>query len=118
MNAPSQAKPDDVAELSKATGSAAALRYCMSKGHHRPADGVPVTRAYPSTKWGNRAADWKKVGRAEAVRVFRHWLFDTEQGRARLAEARLELRGRPLGCYCPPGEPCHGDVLVEAVNTP
>ena len=116
MNAPSQAKPDDAAELSKATGSKVGLRYCMSKGHHRPADGVPVTRAYPNTKWGNRAADWKKVGRAHAVRAYRHWLFETEQGRARLAEARVELRGRSLGCYCPLGEPCHGDVLVEAVN--
>jgi len=93
-------------------------RYCMRKGHHRPADGAPVTRAYPSTKWGNRAGDWKKVGRAEAVRAFRHWLFETDQGRARLAEARLELRGRPLGCYCPLGEPCHGDVWVDAVNAP
>ena len=92
------------------------IRYCMRKGHPRPADGVPVTRAYPSTRWGNRAADWKMVGHAEAVRAFRHWLLETEQGRARLAEGRVELRGKPLGCFCEPGQPCHADVLIVEVN--
>ena len=93
-----------------------AFRYCMKAGHRRPGDGIPVTRAYPATKWGNRAADWKKVGRAAAEEAFRQWLFGTDKGRARLAEGRGALRGRPLGCCCPPGEPCHADVWLAAVN--
>lgn len=28
------------------------------------------------------------------------------------------LRGRNLGCWCPIGSPCHGDILLEIVNTP
>lgn len=31
--------------------------------------------------------------------------------------ARLpELRGRDLACWCPPGCPCHADVLLELAN--
>jgi hypothetical protein len=25
----------------------------------------------------------------------------------------LRLRGKTLGCYCKPGNPCHGKVIVE-----
>lgn len=25
------------------------------------------------------------------------------------------LRGWDLACYCPPGEPCHAEVLLDAV---
>ena len=27
-----------------------------------------------------------------------------------------ELRGKNLACWCPPGAPCHGDVLIEIAN--
>lgn len=31
--------------------------------------------------------------------------------------ARLgELRGKNLACWCPPGQPCHADVLLELAN--
>ena len=43
--------------------------------------------------------------------------------RERMAEAmeRIkhdlhELRGKDLGCWCPPGTPCHGDILIKAAN--
>lgn len=29
---------------------------------------------------------------------------------------RAELRGKPLACWCKPGTPCHGDVLLEIAN--
>lgn len=28
-----------------------------------------------------------------------------------------ELAGRDLACWCPPGQPCHADVLLEIANT-
>ncbi|GAQ52103.1 DUF4326 domain-containing protein [Streptomyces acidiscabies] len=34
------------------------------------------------------------------------------------ASARLSLRGRDLMCWCPLGEPCHADVLLELANEP
>lgn len=27
-----------------------------------------------------------------------------------------ELEGKDLACWCPEGEPCHGDVLIEMIN--
>ncbi len=33
-----------------------------------------------------------------------------------LAEARAALAGRDLACWCKPGQPCHGTVLVEIAN--
>jgi len=29
---------------------------------------------------------------------------------------RAELRGKNLACWCPIGEPCHADVLLEIAN--
>lgn len=53
--------------------------------------------------------------REQAVAMYRDWLDQ----RPSLAEAaRTELRGRDLMCWCPPGEPCHGDVLLEIANQP
>jgi hypothetical protein len=33
-----------------------------------------------------------------------------------IEDARRELRGRDLACYCPLDEPCHADVLLEVAN--
>ena len=48
----------------------------------------------------------------ERARVFRvrvgNW-HPTEQ-------ARLELRGKNLMCFCPLDQPCHADVLLELAN--
>lgn len=38
-----------------------------------------------------------------------------EQIELKLIDAK-ELRGLRLGCFCRPGEPCHGDVLVRMVE--
>jgi Domain of unknown function (DUF4326) len=44
--------------------------------------------------------------------LFRDWL--TDPARASLLEqARTDLHGKALACYCGFGTPCHGDVLLE-----
>lgn len=80
------------------------------KGAHLPAGVVVVTRP---TKWGNPHP--LSLGRAEAVRRYRD---DLVAGRLRVTvdDVRRELRGRDLACYCPLGEPCHADVLIEIAN--
>lgn len=35
---------------------------------------------------------------------------------ARITARLPELRGRDLACWCPPGSPCHADVLLELAN--
>lgn len=33
-------------------------------------------------------------------------------------EIIVELRGKNLACFCPIGQPCHADVLLEIANGP
>lgn len=34
----------------------------------------------------------------------------------RIADSVEELRSKNLACFCPEGQPCHGDVLIELAN--
>jgi hypothetical protein len=65
------------------------------------------------TKWGNPHP--LSLGREEAVRRYRE---DLLAGRLAITveDVERELRGRDLACYCPLGEPCHADVLLELAN--
>ena len=65
------------------------------------------------TKWGNPHP--LSLGREEAVRRYRD---DLLAGRLPVTvdDARRELRGRDLACYCPLDESCHADVLLEVAN--
>lgn len=60
-----------------------------------------------------------------AVRLFRAYLANDgsqpgairDSGGAALAAfAKEELRGKDLACFCPIGQPCHADVLLELAN--
>jgi hypothetical protein len=57
----------------------------------------------------------KDATREQAVAMYRHWL---DQRPSLVEAARTELAGRDLMCWCPPGEPCHADVLLEIANPP
>lgn len=65
--------------------------------------------------------------RATVIAEFRPWLrgsranwqSDESDRRREKILARLpELRGMDLACPCPPGEPCHADVLLEWAALP
>jgi hypothetical protein len=66
------------------------------------------------TKWGNPHP--LELGRLEAVHRFRDDLIAGRLG-ITVDQVREELRGRDLACYCPLGEPCHADVLIEIANS-
>jgi hypothetical protein len=53
--------------------------------------------------------------RAECVAKYRTAL-DKGELPFDAADVRRELGGRDLACWCPPGEPCHADVLLEVAN--
>ena len=80
------------------------------KGARLPAGVVVVTRP---TKWGNPHP--LSLGREEAVRRYRE---DLVAGHLRVTvdDAKRELRGRDLACYCPLADPCHADVLLAVAN--
>ena len=89
------------------------VRLRRTKGWRKPAGAVVVAR--PS-RWGTPyvegAGGWT---RAEAVAAFHE---DLLAGRLRVTvqDARHELRGRELACWCPLDQPCHADVLLEVAN--
>lgn len=104
-----------------------------TKGWRLPEGAVSVARP---TRWGNPyvvhectdvcdATDridcptHAANDRAGAVRLYRYAVLYPLRGQPRVPtpyEIRTELAGRDLACWCPPGEPCHADVLIEIAN--
>jgi len=75
-----------------------------------PPDAVYIGR--PS-KWGNPFVIGKDGDREDVIRKYREWLLSRPE---LIEQARKELRGRDLVCFCAP-KPCHGDVLIEVANS-
>ena len=86
------------------------LQRSRRKGARLPAGTVVVTRP---TKWGNPYP--LNLGRQEAVRRYHEDLLAGRLG-VTVEDAKRELRGRDLACYCPLDETCHADVLLSVAN--
>jgi hypothetical protein len=80
------------------------------KGWTKPDGAISVARPH---KWGNPfIVGTPGVPDADtAVRLYREWLPDTD-----LCQRLSELTGHDLMCFCPLGQPCHADVLLELAN--
>lgn len=102
------------------------IQLSRAKGWRMPPNTVNVARG-PGRKWGNpytvaAAREAGYVGtddelRAMCVAEFRAMLADPPAAEALGYPADLSpLRGKHLACWCPPGSPCHGDVLLEVAN--
>ena len=65
------------------------------------------------TKWGNPFFIGRDGDRNEVVAKYRKYL---ESHPSIIEEAKVELKGKVLGCYCAP-HPCHADVLAELANS-
>ena len=72
--------------------------------------------ARPS-RWGNPFRVGVDGDGAVCVARFRQALIDGELSFG-LDDARQALAGRDLACWCPPGDACHADVLLEVANNP
>jgi len=86
-----------------------------AKGWRMPDNTVYVGRG---SKWGN---PWRiKDGMSAKGCVWRY--RDALNGLLPFAkvpsitEARTELAGKNLACWCPLDQPCHADVLLELAN--
>lgn len=119
-------------EIAQAAEARAPRRLQLSRrrGAKLPAGAISVARP---GRWGNpfrisheagNALWWVMVdrnrgipfstesaARRSAVTMFRQGLA-AEQ----IDQARRELRGHDLACYCGPAELCHADVLLEIAN--
>lgn len=84
-------------------------------------------------RWGEHPGDHVAMSAADAVAEYRDvWevLLTVEEGVGRMTPEELRLagvsgvqfdyfediRGRDLVCWCPLGQPCHADVLLELAN--
>ncbi len=84
--------------------------------HGRVPDGaVYVGRAAPGLPASPFANPFtvREYEPAEAVRRYRDRLLAEP---VLLAAVRRDLPGRDLACWCPVGQPCHADVLLEVAN--
>jgi len=64
------------------------------------------------SKWGNPFVIGKDGTRGEVIAKYREWI---ESQPDLVRQAREELRGKNLVCFCAP-KACHGDVLLELAN--
>jgi hypothetical protein len=90
-----------------------------------PANTIKVDR---STRWGNpftigqnHAHPIRKTtilidNKESSVRTFVAYL-ETASGKRLVADAKTELRGRNLACWCKDGDLCHADILLQAANS-
>jgi hypothetical protein len=83
-----------------------------TRGWRMPKNTVYVGR--PS-KWGNPFTIGRDGDRAEVIKKFRAWL-SWDRSRSGIYPDLSELRGKDLACWCPIGQPCHADVLLEIAN--
>lgn len=104
------------------------IQLSRKKGWRKPANTVVVAR--PS-RWGNPfrivcdpdpavqmmdAMHGIATTPEAAVNNFRTWLRTNSDGQRVRLEAKQELRGKNLACWCKLGTPCHADVLLEVAN--
>lgn len=68
----------------------------------------------PFTHLKNTTAPYPVDSREDAIRAYEFWIQEPAQSEL-LELAKVELKGKVLGCWCSPLE-CHGDVLLKLVN--
>jgi hypothetical protein len=76
-------------------------------------DGVEGVYIGRPSRWGNPFVIGKDGTRAEVIEKYRQHVLSSPE----LLAGLESLRGKTLLCFCKP-LPCHGDVLIELVETP
>lgn len=87
----------------------------MPKVLNKYTDGLPRGSVYigrPS-KWGNPFPLRSFKSREDCIEAYREWLMTKPE---LIEAAKKELKGKDLVCFCAPKK-CHGDVLLEIVNS-
>jgi hypothetical protein len=92
-----------------------------TRGWRMPPNTVYVGRP---TKWGNpyevvdildAFSGDVAAARLDCVSSYR-WALTHGGDGSHLLQMLPELRGKDLACWCPLGQPCHADVLLELAN--
>ena len=126
-----------------ATVSPVRLRLSRKAGfrlqaHSLAVNGLPAVNVARPGKWGNpftirQAIEAGYIKRASEplasqflVECFEDWLLDRpdhmwtgparDEARRSILSTLDDLRGKNIACWCAPGAPCHGDVLLELAS--
>lgn len=93
------------------------LQRRREKGWRKPRGAIYVGRP---TLFGNpyEARDFGNCAPQLLVDLFRDWIKTDDFDAIQLRRALPTLRGKNLLCWCPVGQPCHADVLLELANAP
>jgi hypothetical protein len=91
--------------MSDTTKAPQRIQRKRTKGWRMPDGAVYVGRG---SRWGNPYVMRDETDRAAAVAWFKTHVAPTLDVTA--------LRGKDLACWCPVGQACHGDVLLEMAN--
>lgn len=86
----------------------------MARVLNKRRDQIPSSAVYigrPSV-FGNPFVIGKDGDRAEVIRKYAAWIKSKP---ALMQQARQQLKGKDLVCWCAP-EACHGDVLLKIAN--
>jgi hypothetical protein len=75
------------------------------------------SRNLPESPWNNPYVIGRDGTRDEVIAKYKARLWQMMNGpnATYLRKRLMELDGKVLGCWCKP-EPCHGDVLVAAIE--
>jgi hypothetical protein len=93
-----------------------------TKGWRLPPNTVCVTRP---GRWGNPyyKGIYSDYTAQHAVDDYKRWIAGDYAAKVWAGapptrkEIRQELAGKKLACWCKPGEPCHGDILLKIANS-
>lgn len=78
-------------------------------------EGPDTIRVDRTTKWGNPFKISPSMTRSQAIAEFMEWVKAPAQRRLR-EQARIELRGKRLLCWCKP-LPCHASIWAQIADS-
>jgi len=82
-----------------------------TKGWRMPENTVYVGRP---TKWGNPFTVSCPASFGYKQKIVQQ--YEASMSIMLKQDARVELRGKNLACFCPLDQPCHADVLLKIAN--
>lgn len=73
----------------------------------------PSKYGNPFSHQGDSIAKFKTASRKESVEKYREWLKTQPE---LIEDMKKELKGKVLGCFCYPGQRCHGQVIIDMID--